>query len=287
MNRAFFLASPATRRKVVGAALLLLLTGIACRTAPSVTKNEPPQPRQSAFGSKGSPWTILCLEMRGPYGMENVERIAETLRNTPGIKATDVFYIDEADEMVRLYHGLYYRKTDRKTGKRSKPRKLRKDLDTIKHLGTKSGDYFFLRARTVRLPTKDAGNPAWNLANIDGAYSLQVAFFEPTDEFWDFKATAAEYCAVLREKGFEAYYFHTEASSCVTVGIFQEDAVVPRPQGLPTYSAEVTSLQQSDDLLKYNRLNGAVYRAKTDMGVKVRVPSRLVHLPKNRDQTPW
>ncbi|MCH9035611.1 MAG: hypothetical protein IID42_14105 [Planctomycetes bacterium] len=286
MNGAAFSASFMTRPTIVTLSLLVLLTGIACQAPSSIVTNQPPQPRHSAFGSKGSPWTILCLEMRGPYRMDNIGQIADTLRRTPGIKPSDVFYIDEADGMVRLYHGLYYRKTDRKTGKRSKPRKLRKDLDTIKHLGTKSGDYFFLRARTVRLPTKDAGNPAWNLANIDGAYSLQVAFFEPTDEFWDFKATAAEYCAVLREKGFEAYYFHTEASSCVTVGIFQEDAVVPRPQGLPTYSAEVTSLQQSDDLLKYNRVNGAVYRAKTDMGVKVRVPSRLVHMPNNRE-TPW
>ena len=287
MNRPFFLASPATRRKVVGAALLLLLTGIACRTAPSVTKNEPPQPRQSAFGSKGSPWTILCLEMRGPYGMENVERIAETLRNTPGIKATDVFYIDEADEMVRLYHGLYYRKTDRKTGRRSIPKNQKKDINTIKHLGTGSTDYYFLQARIVRLPTKDVGNPEWNLANIDGAYTLQVAVFEPTEEYWEFKAAAADYCDILRERGFEAYYFHTEGSSCVTVGIFQEDAVVPRPVGLPTYSSEVLALQQSHDLLKYNRVNGAIYRAKTDTGVKVRVPSRLVHMPNSRGEMPW
>ncbi len=225
--------------------------------------------------------------MRGPFRRDNVEQIADTLRHTPGVKPSDVFSIDEADGLARLYHGLYYRKTDRKTGKRSIPKNLKKDLDTIKHLGTGSGDYYFLRARIVRLPTKDVGNPEWNLADIDGAYTLQVAVFEPTDEFWEFKAAAADYCEILRERGLEAYYFHTEGSSCVTVGIFQEDAVVPRPVGLPTYSSKVLALQQSDDLLKYNRVNGAIYRAKSDTGMKVRVPSRLVHMPNNRDQMPW
>ena len=287
MNGAAFSASFMTRPTIVTLSLLVLLTGIACQAPSSIVTNQPPQPRHSAFGSKGSPWTILCLEMRGPYRMDNIGQIADTLRRTPGIKPSDVFYIDEADGMVRLYHGLYYRKTDRKTGRRSIPKNLKKDMDTIKHLGTGSADYYFLLARIVRLPTKDVGNPEWNLANIDGAYTLQVAVFEPTEEFWEFKAAAADYCEILRERGFEAYYFHTEASSCVTVGIFQEDAVVPRPVGLPTYSSKVLALQQSDDLLKYNRVNGAIYRARSDRGMMVRVPSRLVHMPNNRDELPW
>ena len=132
MNGAAFSASFMTRPRTVTLSMLVLLTGLACQTpSPSVT-NQPPQPRRSAFGSKGSPWTILCLEMRGPYRMDNIEQIANTFRGTPGIKPSDVFYIDDADGLMSLYHGLYYRKTDRKTGKRSIPNKLKKDLSRLK-----------------------------------------------------------------------------------------------------------------------------------------------------------
>ena len=62
---------------------------------------------------------------------------------------------------------------------------------------------------------------------------------------------------------------------------------MPRPVGLPTYSSKVLALQQSHDLLKYNRVNGAIYRARSDRGMMVRVPSRLVHMPNNRDELPW
>ena len=102
--------------------------------------------------------------------------------------------------------------------------------------------------------------------------------FQPTDDFWDFKLAAAEYCRYLREQGYEAYYDHGEGCSIVTVGAFGPEAVRRDPRGEAIYSPEVVSLQR-DELLKYNRLNGAVYRGRSGSGEMVREPSRLVHVP--------
>ena len=44
----------------------------------------------------------------------------------------------------------------------------------------------------VRMPTPDVGNPQWDLAHVPAKYSLQVAVFEPTDDFAEFKQAAVE-----------------------------------------------------------------------------------------------
>ena len=235
----------------------------------------------------GAPWTIRCLELQGPQRIRHIDQIAETLRNTPGINPGEVFTTDDRDGFSRLYYGTYHRRTDPETGKRSVPNRLRRDLRLLKELGTGPGEYYFMKAMVVRMPTPDVGNPEWDLANVDGIYTLQVGVFEPTDEFFEFKQAAAQFCALLRRKGYEAYYYHTSASSIVTVGSFGADAVIPNPRGLPSYSAEVLALQQQDELLKYNLLNGAIYRAQSDQGVMVRVLSRLVRVPQPEEAQPW
>jgi hypothetical protein len=269
---------------IAGCGALLMACGCAASTqsASGFALKRP----GSLFAPKGSPWTILCSQFRGPHRAELVQQFAETLKRTPGIQPDDVVVLDDAEGVTRLYYGVYYRRTDPKTGKRSIPERLRKDLELIKQLGSPSGKYFFLMARTVRVPTPNVGNPDWALSRVDATYSLQVAVFEPTDEFWDFKLAAAEYCKFLRDKGYEAYYHHGRGCSVVTVGTFGEDGVRKGSDGRPYYSPDVVALQQ-DELLKYNRLNGAIYRVKTDEGTSVRVRSRLVKIPSSQDADPW
>jgi len=136
------------------------------------------------------------------------------------------------------------------------------------------------------VPMPDVGNPDWALAKVAAAYSLQVAVFEPTDDFWDYKQAAADYCTYLRERGYQAYYHHATAASTVTVGTFGEEAVTFPPTGLPYYHPKVIAMQQ-DELLKYNRLNGKIYHAKTDDGRFVPVESRLVKIPSENDKSTW
>ncbi len=231
------------------------------------------------FGPKGAPWSILCLEITGEYHRAQIEQVADMLRQTKGIRARDVVIQEDSDYTARLYYGKYYRKTEAGTGRRSTPKQMTADLSFLRSLADAQGKYFFLRARKVRYPTPHAGRTEWDLSEAIGVYTLQVGVFEPTDDFVEFKQAAAEFCKLLRDRGYEAYYHHTEAGSTVSVGSFGEDAVIAQPRGLPRYSQEVLTLQRSDDLLKYNRLNGAVYNAKSDRGKKIPVASRLVRIP--------
>ncbi len=231
------------------------------------------------FGPQGAPWSILCLELTGEYSRQQIEQVADMLRKTKGIRTIDVKVLEERGEMSRLYYGKYYRKTNAQTGRRSTPKKMESDLAFLRTLADAQGKYFFLRARKVRYPTPNVGREEWDLSEAMGAYTLQVGIFEPTDNFFEYKQAAAQFCQQLRSRGFEAYYHHTEAGSTVSVGSFGEDAVIEQRQGLPRYSREVLALQASDDLMKYNRLNGAVYNAKSDRGKKIPVTSRLVRIP--------
>ncbi len=228
--------------------------------------------------ARGAPWTIKCLELEGPNRLEQVEQIAETLKRTPGVHSRDVWFTDDPDGFARLYYGTYHRRTDPATGRRPIPPKMRQDLELIRRLAAGPGNYLFLRAMIARTPTPDVGNPAWVLTNAPGVYSLQVAVFEPTDDFQEHKRAAADFCEFLRKKGYEAYYYHTPACSTVTVGSFGAGAVIPQSGRLPVYSSEVVALQQ-EELLQYNLVNGAVVRPKTAEGVGGPIRSQLVEVP--------
>jgi len=253
----------------------------------------------SLFTPKGQPWTIQCIELRGPYAVDHVEQLAQTLKQTPGVGAKDVFVRHGRDGVSRLYHGIYYRRADSRTGRRSIPKDLREDLALIKELAAGPGKHCFLQAIMAPYPPPDTGNPDWALENVDAAYTLQVAVFLPTDTFHEYKQAGAEYCAYLREQGFEAYYYHGIASSMVTVGAFSEDAVVKMarkvklsPQGeegtvvTTRYCDEVVALQ-SNELLKYNLVNGAKVRERAGRRLGTPVASQLVEVPKRSEVDPW
>jgi hypothetical protein len=240
---------------------------------------------------KGAPWTILCLEIQGADRVSRAERIAEMLKRTNGIRPKDVWVADEPDGFARLYYGVYHRRLEPGTLRRTIPRELREDLTLIHDLGLGAGQYAFRGARMTPLPRPDVGNPDWALVNAKGVYTLQVAVFEPTDDFWEFKQAAADYCAYLREQGFEAYYHHAANSSMVTVGAWGPEALVTPPNAMPHYSREVRTLQENE-LMKYNLVNGAVVktvvREDGSGGAPLSVPvaSRLVHIPRRELRQP-
>jgi len=227
------------------------------------------------------------MELQGPQRVQHVEQIGETLKRTPGIRAQDVYVRDEADGYARLYYGTYYRRTDPETGRRSVPAQMQRDLEFVKALGAGQQQYFFRRALLVRKPFPDVGRPEWALSNVQAVYSLQVAVFEPTDDFHEYKQAAADYCAELRRRGFEAYYHHGSACSMVTVGAFGAGAVINR-DGQPYYSAEVLALQQHEEL-KYNLVNGALHCPIVGGKRVAPVSSLLVKTPgrEAEERPPW
>lgn len=243
---------------------LAMVMGVGADLASAKDKNKDKvwtPPPTVAKGGKGIPWTILCWEVQGLHRLSFVEQVADALRNTDGIRAKEVFIVTGEDEFVRLYYGEYFRKMNTRTNRREVPKKLSEDLALIRSLGVNHEESFFRFARMVPKPLPDVGNPGWALTRAEGIYTLQVAVFEPTDDFWDYKNAAAEYCAYLRGKGYEAYYHHAPASSIVSVGAFGPEAVIEYEKGRFRYSNEVLSLQE-DELLRYNLVNGAVVRVK-------------------------
>ena len=195
------------------------------------------------------------------------------------------------DDVAQLCYGTYYRRSDPKTGRAKMPRRLKEDLAAIAHLGMPGNGegqalFFFRSAAAVRMPQPDPGNPAWRLSRAPGIYSLQVAAFEPTVDFWEHQQAATAFCALLRRRGYQAYYHHGQSLSMVTVGSFGADAVRHQQRGLPTYSRQVIELQR-DRLLKHNLVNGKIIRRKLPQGGSVAIPSQLVRIPGRELDESW
>jgi len=207
---------------------------------------------------RGEPWTILCVEIRGPGRVAESESLAADVRRISGVRSQDVRVLHGRHSSQVLY-GTYYRRIDPDTGRRFIPEELRTDLRTVQLGG-------FLGAEAVASPETDVGNPAWRLENARGSYTLLVATFENTASFYDRKAAASEYTQELRRRGYEAYYHHGSVASEVTVGTFGPDAMLEqqtqRVQQDPgsgfsryavertlmaSYSAEVRRLQAKEN----------------------------------------
>jgi len=260
-----------------GTALAVILLLGAC-AAPRTNTQHRGGLIEKLSGRNDAPWTILCVETSDPDGKQRVRDIAAILQRTPGVRADAILLREDRDGSARLYYGTYARRSDPRTGKRPIPAAMRRDLDMLREFGTDDGRRFFVQAIPVRLPPPDVGPRERDLRNVHAVYSLQVGIFEPTDDFAEYKQAAVEFCDLLREQGFEAYYYHTPVSSTVTVGAFGTEAATRRPDGRNDYSATVRALQENE-LLRYNLVNGGVMRVKDPQGGLHPVPSQLVEIP--------
>ncbi len=242
------------------------------------------------FAPRGERWTILALEIRGVGCQATAEEIAEGLRRTEGIKPKEVRVRSEGD-LARIYYGTYYRRVDPDTRERSIPNKLREDLLLLKELGDPQGRHYFLQARKVPTPNRDVGKSEWDLRRADGVYTLQVAVYFNDEELHRRKLAAVAKVRQLRGRGFEAYYYHGESKSMVTVGTFGDEAVVDqhgqvryidtggsKQQVVHRYSDEVSALQKRPEGM-YNLTNDAVWYNRDDQGNRVPVRSLLVRMP--------
>lgn len=230
-------------------------------------------------------WTIRCLELDGPRAAPHVAQIAETLRRTPGIDPKQVIVRNDMDGFSRLYYGRYHRSGDANVDRSRRFPRLYADMRLIADLGTPDGRRMFPNPLRVRLPAPDVGNPAWALTNADGVYTLEVAVFELTDVPGAHKKAAADFCALLRARGHEAYFHHASASSMVTVGAFGPDAVYVDQSGVQRVAPRVRALMRHDDL-KYHLTNGALYRPRIGGRPGPPIPSQLVLIPNRETPEP-
>jgi hypothetical protein len=272
---------------LIFASVTFLLSGCATTEAGTPKAAGKTAARSAPKSSgRGPAWTILVLELHGPNSAVDVQRFAESLKGTAGVRADDVFIREEAGA-ARLYYGNYVWPEAKKGGRTPMPAPLRNDLAMLKQLGDPAGGRYFLRAMPVRMPTANVGNPDWALTNAKGLYTLQVGVFEPAGDFTEYKEAAAEFCKLLREQGHEAYYHHTDAASMVTVGSFGREAIIqpaghkvagPGAVAVPVYHPNIIAMQQKE-LLKHNLLNGGIQYVRKPDGSRVPIMSRLVEIP--------
>lgn len=233
--------------------------------------------RGDLFGrQQGERYTIQCLELRGPLRFQNTEEIVKVLRRAPGITPSEVSLIHD-DDVSTVFYGTYIRPYDKKTGQLMLSKQTKEDIRLLKELVDERGVHYFLEAKLVPVPTPDIGPPEWDLAGADGKYSLQVAVFYNTPGFDQRKGAALEYVKDLRSRGYQAYYYHGERASMVTVGLFGDDAIVQREDG-PHYNDEVKALQTKEETFLYNLENGRK-KYRIEDGQRIPVPSLLVHVP--------
>ncbi len=230
-------------------------------------------------------WTILCTELTGPYHRENCLALADSLRATPDIRSGDVRYEhDTVKQSSRLYYGKYRRTRHPRTNRLDTSKRLRNDMFIIFNLADDQNRRMFGSARAVRyIQPEGLALRQWALTNAPGSYSLQIAVFYPEGEFTQSRSAATQLVAELRTEGHEAYYHHGDVMTMVTIGSFDESAVITREDGTIRLSEEVLRLQTSDPRFEYNYENGRVINRKIDIvkGIdKFSNHSFLVRIPR-------
>ncbi len=249
-------------------------------------------------------WAIRCLTLRGSNRFKLSDSYAGALKKVSGLKPKLVQVFHEEGETV-VYYGRYKQRYDAKTGTESfRPDHLR-DLDLIRHLSMSVHDpaagtrmvWPFQLATMGTLPVGRGSHPDWLLTNAPGYYSLQVGVFYNSEHMRRRKYAAEEYCKLLREQGWEAYYHHGPVNSSVCIGAFPEEAIQTFQKQNPlTGIIHVTAKIVDERMLAlqtkyaFNLHNGSkFYQISRDLktGKKMRDPhtSFAVEIPRRDRKT--
>jgi len=229
-------------------------------------------------GGYAPEYTILCMEARGPEGARMVELMAKGLKNLRGLDP-NLVRVERKGDTARLYYGRYRGVPDKRIDQFVPPPKAREDMRLIRNLASGTARPF-LFATIVEIPPPDVGPPEWDLRNAPGVYTLQICYCIDKPGWPNRKEVAVAICKALREEGEEAWYWHGPKASVVTVGHFDESAIVRMPDGTIRYSDEVHALQNKREEFKYNTENGQiVYRIIG--GRRIAAPSVLIEIPRN------
>lgn len=167
---------------------------------------------------KDARWTISCTAFDGPDHAVRARAIRDQLILTSGLRD---WYLLQGDRQTTLYYG-YYRSIRDDTDAKEIAR-AQADRKAIAQLTNRAnGERFFSSPVFVTLDSADpAAPPEWNLANVDGDYSLQVGVYKDSPTR---KEAAVEAVRAARALGYEAYYYHGQTSSSVCIGVWPASA---------------------------------------------------------------
>ena len=243
-------------------------------------------------------WTIECNEYKGENRRELADQMATSLKRVDDLKSRTT-WVQHEDGRSTVYCGEYKlqyvrAKKEAAGDAPSEPQielneAIKRDLKYVRTLAV--GDRFpFFSARPIPKPIPDAGPPEWDLKNAKGVYTLNVGVTYNTPTLHNYKEAAVEWVRDLRDRGFQAYYYHDSVKpvTSICVGTFGEDAATRGPDGVTRYSAAVHELRNKEEF-KNNLENGAItYRSATGKdGKRARMANEsfLVKIPKKPEPT--
>lgn len=248
---------------IAGCALILLVLPILIGCEPAGLRTNPDE----------DIWTIHCCSTAGPEGPAIAARFAAALRQVSGLRA-DRVQVSEQEEGTAIYYGLYRREYDDRSGIARYQPDPSKDLELIRSLYLSNSrlrpddpaNWPFRLASMQELPDTRSGDPAWDLSNQKGYWSLQVGVFYNTEQMRRRKSAAQEYCRLLREQGEEAYFYHGPDKSSVCIGLFPKDAIkeirhVDPLTGVPSFWNVIVDERMQELQKKYDHVeNGHVMK---------------------------
>lgn len=164
-------------------------------------------------------YTIMLDTQFGPSSFAKMQTYRQILLKNTGWPESDLLLVhNEEEETATLYYGTFDsfdRAVDR--------------LVELRKIKTPIGKEPFANdlVQVVPAPGSQMGPKDWDLENTRGTYTLCVGkwYNMPEKDFYLRREYAILHCKELREKGYEAYYYHGDIESIVTVGLFGPEAV--------------------------------------------------------------
>lgn len=260
---------------------------------------EPPRPKIAPREGTGEyeQWTIECGAYEGAERRQVADRMAALLKDVPEVDA-EAIRVEHNDDRSRVLYGAYELEYSvSEAGGRPTIElndEIKNDADFIRKLAVGT-QYPFLQARAIEMPKAVEGPAKWDLRNANGVYTLHVGVTYATPNLQEYKEAAIEWVRVLREEGYEAYFYHSpdEPRVSICVGTFGADAVKQKKQinpvtkqeeTVPVYTQQVNDLRARDPSFQYNLENGHiihrhVLNPETKQKEKVPNLSFLVKIP--------
>lgn len=194
----------------------------------------------SRYIGQEPPMTILLVVYNGPDARATAERVMQDLKD---IDFPKTFVVADADEAY-VCHGIYSGFDDPA---------YKKDKDRLAQVRDPQGLSAFGRPLASTLP-EPAPPTRYPLQKADGEFTVQVGVFD----LYGRKREAIDYTDRLRRQGWEAYTFHGDTQSLVTIGaygkvIFDNWARTQNPYDPPkVVSSDVKNVLANFPCLNWN-----------------------------------
>ncbi|MEM6392068.1 MAG: hypothetical protein AAF797_04785 [Planctomycetota bacterium] len=208
-------------------------------------------------------WAIALDRFEGANRFRDAYRLVRRLNRESDLG--DLWYADDGT-VSTVYHGRF--RSPRLPDATMALRQVRAaQLDG----GTPFADARFVDVSRAREAT--ATQDPKDLKQHAGFYSLQIGYYDA--QFGDgFRRAAEDAAAALRDDGTEAYFYHGQNVSMVTVGLFTENDFISR-QGVRGYGPRIKSAQ---DEFPFHTANGRSVIVRKD-GREDQLRSSLVRVP--------